>query len=221
MGGRKDSPSRWSPGFGTWKPAAPMSVCTEGKRSLRPEWAERAVYGWKGARPVSLNCSGKGTQGAPGKRRAEGSSIEATGCERNRRPGPERVAGRVSGGRADKSVGEGRAVSPAGRLSGRECQETASIRAEAGSGRKGAVVLPGRLAGRAVAGRERFACPRCWLVGRWAAQPALSPDSAPLRSALQVKRDSLGGNVVSIQSAFQEQWNEQRYTIRRNFPGKN
>ncbi|MEM2126099.1 MAG: hypothetical protein QXQ53_06860 [Candidatus Methanosuratincola sp.] len=70
-------------------------------------------------------------------------------------------------------------------------------RPEAG-GRERWCSLGGWLAGQAVAGRERFACSCCWLVGREAAQPALSPDSAPLRSALQVKRYSLGRQRMKV-----------------------
>ncbi|MEM2002883.1 MAG: hypothetical protein QXT77_09585 [Candidatus Methanomethylicaceae archaeon] len=97
----------------------------------------------------------------------------AAGCGRNGQPGPERVAGGVSGGRADEGVGEGKQVLWAGSpLEG--SVETLLARGrwpEAGR-RERWFSLGGRLAGRAVAGRERFACSCCWLVGRDAAQPA-------------------------------------------------
>ncbi|MEM2126100.1 MAG: hypothetical protein QXQ53_06865 [Candidatus Methanosuratincola sp.] len=98
MGGHKVSPSRWSPGFGTLKPAALMSVWTEGGQFLQPERAERAVSGWKGARPVSPNCSGRerrehlargGPKGAVSGRRmwAERAAWAGTGGGRSfRRP---------------------------------------------------------------------------------------------------------------------------------------
>ncbi len=91
---------------------------------------------------------------------------------------------------------------------GRERGETAGVgqRPEVGR-RERWCSLGSRLEGRAVAGREGGAATGYWRVGRWAAQPALPPDAAPLRFAAQVKRMPLGGSYQKSRG-----WNKEENT---------
>ncbi len=53
-----------------------MRVWVEGGQSLPPEWAERAVSGWKGAWPVFGKGPGRERMGVPDGQWAEGSGIQ-------------------------------------------------------------------------------------------------------------------------------------------------
>lgn len=134
-----------------------------------------------------LEGHGQGARGASGGKRAEGSRVwPRMWVEREAWAGTG--AGGVAAGRAGEGVDEGKRFCWFGSpLGGRVEKPLAFGRRPEAVGRERSFSLGGRLAGQAVAGRERFACSCCWQVGRWAAQPAHQADRASRSPAARAR----------------------------------